>query len=290
MHPAASSKPLIQQYLDQYINDDANFVYQPFHPSFNFIAEVIRRQVCPFSLRELELLIILCQQVKITNTAEYYATLKQVHEWRATTCSESLFENMKLEMWEEEDSYVDTFWAFYPLNELKCLNPVCTAKKIFSNHPDMYKKFISAVHGNKLTIHKLLNRQRCYFGLCEELEKVCQTIPLKAVQEKQRYPYTLIQLSTLPPSDPREFVLAFKTSEYVKQDFENYLFGMDWYASALVLTWSREILEELKDSHYAVYLWTRKELSRNRSERDDLNREAFNHGLMHVGCQLNGKV
>ena len=103
------SKPLIQLYLDQYILNDSSFVYEPFHPSFDLIAELIQRQFQPFSLRELELLITLVQQLRITNTQEYHSTLKQVQEWKAKSHNESLFVNMKLEKWEEKDTLTDTF-------------------------------------------------------------------------------------------------------------------------------------------------------------------------------------
>ena len=136
-----------------------------------------------------------------------------------------------------------------------------------------------------------MNRQECYFGLSEELERVCQTIPLQPVHVLQRYPYTLIAYSSLPPIDARDFVMANLVSDFSKHDFEQYLFGMDYYASSVVLTWSKSRMEELKDSHYAVYMWVRKEFSRNRVEKDAFHRQAFNHGLMQIArmVQLNKK-
>ena len=105
----AASKPLIQLYQDQYIHNKATFVYQTFRPSFHFITCLIQRQITPFTVRELELLIVLMQQLSIGNTVEYYETVNEVQEWKETFQHDHLFMNMKREQWHDDEALIDTF-------------------------------------------------------------------------------------------------------------------------------------------------------------------------------------
>ena len=70
---------------------------------------------------------------------------------------------------------------------------------------------------------------------------------------------------------------------FEKEDFTMYVFGMDWYATHLLQS---KRWEELRESHYAAYLWVKMGMSSSKKEREALIRESFNHGLMEVAGEV----